>query len=240
MKRVRQRRRGKGSPVYRANSHKFKAAVAYKTYDEQEKTGLVKGELMELIHDPARGAPIMIVRFEEQPVALPAFGGAMKGAMLEGGVNAAVKDGNYLPLKSIPEGTIISNIELTPGDGGRITRTAGSKAKVVTKEKGKVTVIFPSKKTKKLNDNCRATIGIIAGGGHKLKPLIKAGRTHYKMKAKGLKWPIVSGSKRNAYEHPHGGKQHKMKKNKTVSRNAPPGAKVGSFAARRTGRSKRK
>ncbi|MFA5406010.1 MAG: 50S ribosomal protein L2 [Candidatus Nanoarchaeia archaeon] len=240
MKRVRQRRRGKGSPVYRANSHKFKAAVAYKTYDDAEKNSIIKGEVIDLMHDPARTAPIMVIKFDEQTIALPAIMGVVKGSIIEAGTSATIVEGNYLPLKSIPEGTLISNIELTPGDGGKVVRTAGSKAKIVNKEKNSVTIQLSSKKFKKINNNCRATIGVIAGGSHKLKPLIKAGNTYYKMKAKGVKWPIVSGSKRNAYEHPHGGKQHKMTKNKTVGRNAPPGAKVGSFGARRTGRSKRK
>jgi len=209
---------------------------SYKTYDDLEKSDVTKGEVLELVHDPARTAPLMIVRFKEQTVAVPATMGIMKGQFIEAGVKAPIKEGNYLPLKSIPEGTIISNIELTPGDGGKLVRTAGGKARIVSKDKNKVMVKLASKASKEVHEDCRASIGIIAGGGHQLKPLIKAGNSYYKKKARGGKrWPLVSATAKQACEHPHGGKQHRKRKSKTVSRNAPPGAKVGSFGASRTG-----
>ncbi|MBD3312092.1 50S ribosomal protein L2 [archaeon] len=235
-RRVKQRRRGKGSTTYRAVSHRFKAVSSYKTYDEAEKNNQCKGEVLDLVHDPARSAPLMIVRFNEQTVALPAPLGVMKGQQVEAGVSAEVKPGNNLPLKSIPDGTVISNIELTPGDGGKLVRSAGGRAKIVSHDNNQVMVKLNSKAVKSLNSNCRATVGVIAGSGHKNKPLVKAGKNFHKRKAKGLKWPVVSGTSKQASEHPHGGKQHRKRKSRTVSRHAPPGAKVGSFAAKRTGR----
>jgi large subunit ribosomal protein L2 len=178
----------------------------------------------------------MIVKYPQEIIAIPAIEGVTKGQEIQSGINAEVKQGNCLPLKSIPEGTVISNIELTPGDGGKLIRSAGSKAKLVSKEGGQIKIKLGLRRLKKLNKDCRATIGTIAGGGHKVKPLVKAGKNFHRKKAKGLKWPVVSGSAKNAVDHPHGGKQHRKRKSKTVSRNAPPGAKVGSFAARRTGR----
>ncbi len=236
-KRVPQRRRGKGSPVYRVNNHRFKAESCYHVYSDVERNSVVQGEVIELIHDPARTAPLMIVKFDDQITATPAILGVMRGQLIEGGVKAHIKEGNFLPLKSIPEGTIISNIELVPGDGGKFARSAGSKARLVSKDKGKVTVKLSSKYLKLINENCRASIGVIAGGGHKIKPLVKAGNNFYKKKARGGKrWPLVSATAKNAMDHPHGGKQHRKRKSRTVSRNAPPGAKVGSFGARRTGK----
>lgn len=211
--------------------------ACFKTYEENERNGLCNGKVLELIHDPSRRAPLMIVRFDVQTIAVPAPLGVMKGQVVQAGVNAPVELGNCLPLKSIPEGTVISNIELVPGDGGKLARTAGARARVVGKDKNNIIVKLTSKETKKLNENCRAQIGIIAGGGHKNKPLVKAGNNFYKWKAKGGKrWPLVRGCAKNAIDHPHGGKQHRKRKSRTVSRNAPPGKKVGSFASKRTGR----
>lgn len=235
-RRVKQRRRGKGTTTYRAVSHHFKGVSSYKTYDEAEKNSSCQGEVIDLIPDPSRSAPLMIVRFNNETIGLPATLGVMKGQQVEAGAKAEVKTGNNLPLKSIPDGTIISNIELSPGDGGKLARSAGARAKVISRDNNQVLIKLSSKATKKLHENCRATIGVVAGGGHKGKPLVKAGKNFHKRKAKGLKWPVVSGTSKQASEHPHGGKQHRKRKSRTVSRNAPPGAKVGSFGAKRTGR----
>ncbi len=239
-RRLPQRRRGKGTPTYKANSHRFKAEVCYKTYDEEEKTGVCYGRVIDIIHDPARTAPLMIVEYDYETVALPAPLGIAVGDVVEAGVNAQVANGNCLPLKAVPEGTFISNIELVPGDGGKIARSAGAKAKLVNKEGKYATIQLSSKKTKKIHIDCRCMIGVIAGGGHKTKPLVKAGNSYYKHKAKGKRWPHVRGCARNAIDHPHGGKQHRKRKSVTVSRHAPPGAKVGSIAARKTGRGKKR
>jgi len=91
-----------------------------------------------------------------------------------------------------------------------------------------------------LSPKCRATIGVLAGGGRPEKPLLKAGVSFYKMRAKNKLWPKVCGQSMNAVDHPHGGSRSSMKNYPyAVSRNAPPGAKVGSISARRTGRKKK-
>ncbi len=233
------RRRGKGTPTYRAKSHRYRAKVEYKTYEALEKEGKVIGEVVDLMHDPARNAPLMIVKYDTQITALPAVLGIKKGDIIEEGVTASIREGNILPLAAIPEGTTVSNIELRPGDGGALVRTAGSSAKIVRKDEKEVVIKLPSKKFKALNKMCRAMIGVIAGGGHKEKPLLKAGKNYYKKKARGKLWPIVSGTSKNPVEHPHGGGGGRSRKSRTVSRNAPPGAKVGTIASRRTGRRKK-
>ena len=105
----------------------------------------------------------------------------------------------------------------------------------------KAMVQLPSGTLKAFNPKCRATIGIVAGGGRPEKPFVKAGTKYHLTKAKGQHWPIVRGSAMNAVSHPHGGGMHQSPGGPyTVKRNTPPGAKVGLIAARRTGRKKRK
>ncbi len=151
-----------------------------------------------------------------------------------------VKKGYIMPLKDVPEGTMIFNIESQPGDGGKFVRASGSFAKIITKMDNQVIVQFPSKKQKKFNPNCRACIGSISGGGRLEKPILKAGLKYFKMKAKNKLWPSISGGAQNAVDHPFGNSRSSRKsKAKPVSKNAPPGRKVGMLSARRTGRKKR-
>jgi len=146
-----------------------------------------------------------------------------------------------MPLKNVPEGALIFNIESQPGDGGKFVRSSGSFAKVLTKTSKFVIVQFPSKKQKKFNPNCRVCIGNIAGGGRVEKPILKAGIKYFKMKAKNKLWPKVSGGAQNAVDHPFGNARSSRKsKARPAPRNAPPGRKVGMIAARRTGKKKRK
>jgi len=97
--------------------------------------------------------------------------------------------------------------------------------------------MLPSKKEIKLNSRCRATIGSVAGAGRTEKPFIKAGKKHYKMKAKNKLWPRTSAIKMNAIDHPFGsGRGKNLGKSKTPKRNSPPGRKVGQLRASRVGK----
>ena len=129
---------------------------------------------------------------------------------------------------------------MNPGDGGKFARASGTFAKIVSKSAGRVIVVLPSKKQKMFKPECRATIGVLAGGGREEKPFLKAGMKYFKMKAKNKVWPKVCGQSMNAVDHPHGGSRSSQKNYPyVVSRNAPPGAKVGSISGRRTGRKKK-
>jgi large subunit ribosomal protein L2 len=153
------------------------------------------------------------------------------------GAKAEPKPGNTLPLQHIPEGTLIYNLERKPADGGKMVRSAGTTATVVTVTKDQVMVLLPSKKEVPFSPNCRATIGVIAGGGRSEKPFVKAGKRHYLMRARGKLYPLTSGVAMNAVDHPFGcGRGRHVGKPKTVGQHAPPGAKVGKVRARRTGR----
>jgi large subunit ribosomal protein L2 len=103
----------------------------------------------------------------------------------------------------------------------------------------KTSVVMPSKAEVQLSSDCRAQLGVVAGGGITEQPLIKAGKNHYRMHSINRTWPTIRGVKSNPVDHPFGGKQHHKGKSSMTSRNAPPGRKVGHIAARSVGRKKR-
>ena len=103
-----------------------------------------------------------------------------------------------------------------------------------------VSISTPSRATLILNNECRAQLGVISGGGRLEKPLMKAGNQAYKKLARHRYWPTNRGVHQSAYTHPHGGKQHHVGKSTVVARSAPPGSKVGHIAAKSTGRRKSK
>lgn len=229
---LRQQRRGKGSPTYTSQSHRGKGDVEHKNAE-------LEGEVIDIINDPARTAPVAVVEFADGEVRnVLAPENIATGDKIELGVSAPVEPGNTLPLGEIPEGVPIHNIELQPGDGGKMVRSSGTYAFVVTHEKDGVRISLPSKEFKKLGTECRATIGKVAGGGRLEKPFVKAGNKSKAMKARGKKYPITSGVAMNAVDHPFGGSA-KPGKAKTVSRHAPPGRKVGNIGASRSGKKKR-
>ncbi len=234
-KRLNQQRRGKGSPTWRVPSHRFWGAVKLPV-----KQG--KGVVLDLVRDAIHSAPLALIKWEDgTEFLLPAAHGIAVGDIIEYSQGAEVKPGNVLPLGAIPEGTRIFNIELQPGDGGKLVRTAGSFAIVVGKEGDEVAVKLPSGAIKRLDARCRAVVGTVAGAGITEKPILKAGKKFHIMRAKNKYWPRVAAASMNAVEHPFGGgRVHRHTgKPETTSRNAPPGRKVGYIAARRTGRRKR-
>ncbi|WP_297419447.1 50S ribosomal protein L2 [Thermococcus sp.] len=233
-----QQRRGKGTTTFRAPSHRYRGAVKYVPLNLTKEKTLV-GKVVEILHDPGRTAPVARVKFEngtEKLIIAPE--GILVGEEISIGPNAPIKIGNTLPLALIPEGSYVYDIEGVPGDGGKYVRAGGAYALVVGKEKDKVIVQLPSGELRQFKPTCRATIGVVAGGGRLEKPLIKAGKAYYIAKARNRFWPKPRGVKMNAVNHPHGGKEHHIGRPSTVSRSAPPGRKVGHIAARRTGRRK--
>ena len=138
-----------------------------------------------------------------------------------------------------PEGTPVYNIEGSPGDGGKYVRSSGLTATIVSIDPSKAMIRLPSGQQKAFSPRCRATIGIVAGGGRTEKPFLKAGAVWHHTRVKARKWPVTRGAAMNAASHPHGGGSHQSPgRPSTVSRHAPPGRKVGNIAARRTGRKK--
>jgi len=235
-KRIIIQRRGKGGSTYRAPSHKYVTDLRYKSYDRAQKEGVVRGKVRDIIHSPERSAPLLVVEYEDREKGyLPGIEGVKVGDEVSLGAGAEIAMGNILPLADIPDGTPVCNIESQPGDGGSLVRASGAYALVVDHSRGKATVQLPSGKKKTLGEECRATVGLIAGGGRLEKPVLKAGKHHHIYKAKAKYWPIVTKVTMNPVDHPFGGKSHAPGKPKTISRRMPPGRKVGLIAARRTG-----
>ncbi|HEX32891.1 MAG TPA: 50S ribosomal protein L2 [Candidatus Aenigmarchaeota archaeon] len=240
-KRIRVQRRGRGLGRWKAPSHRFKFKLAYPSYDTIQKSGVGKAKIVNIQNDPARTVPVMIVEYNNKEYYLPATMNAYVGQEIELGIRASPAPGNIVPIGYVPEGAFVYNIELTPGDGGKLIRSSGTSARIVAHEKDYTIVKLPSKKFKRLNPMCRAIIGVAAGGGRRDKPFVKAGNKHKAMRARGKLHPVTSAVAMNAVSHPFGGKRRSTQKKlkRPVSRNAPPGKKVGSIAARRTGRRKK-
>jgi len=161
------------------------------------------------------------------------------GQFIYAGKKADLTVGNILPLGTLPEGTIVCNVEEKSGDRGALARSSGNFATVISQnfDSGHTRVKLPSGAKKLLAADCRATVGLIAGGGRIDKPIMKAGRAYWKFKSKRNSWPHVRGVAMNPVDHPHGGGNHQhIGHPATVRRDTSAGAKVGLIAARRTGR----
>ncbi|MCK5234302.1 MAG: 50S ribosomal protein L2 [Candidatus Aenigmarchaeota archaeon] len=231
-KRIISQRRGRGSPTYRANSHRYLTDAKYSAKDKKKVTD---GVVVDIEHDPSRNAPVALVRFKNNDKRyMIASEGSSVGKAVQVGAGSKCDLGNVLPVGDILEGTPVFNIEIAPGDGGKLVRSSGMSAIVSSHSGGKTVVKLPSKRFKSFNSMCRATIGVVAGGERKIKPFGKASNKSFNRKARGKLYPITSKTAMNAVDHKFGGDNKGIPT--TSSRNAPPGAKVGSIAARRTGK----
>ena len=240
-KRIRVQRRGRGSSTFRASTHKRVAPVQYPPMSKEEREGVIQGQIMEILHDPGRGSPLASIKLETGETYYSVVPeGVYEGQPTQIGGKASVEIGSVLPLGKIPEGTIVCNIELSPGDGGKLVRSSGSYATVVAHTPDGTILKLPSGKTRHFNDLCRATIGVISGAGRVDKPFLKAGAKFHLMKAKGHMYPRTRGIAMVAAAHPYGSSKRGGRKVTTVSRRAPPGKKVGLIAARSSGRKRRK
>jgi len=236
-KRIRAQRKGRGG-TFKAPTHKRVAPSRYIPLESVKDT-LVKATVEELVHEPGRGAPLALNRLESgMTFSVVAPEGVAVGQEIEFGSSAKPAIGNILPVGKISPGTSVSNLERSPGDGGKLVRSSGTYASLVSHTAEGTLVKLPSGKSIYLDDRCMATIGIISGAGRTDKPFLKAGKKQAWMSAKGRVYPITKGIAMNPADHPHGGGSHKSQSLKptTVSRTAPPGQKVGLIAARRTGR----
>lgn len=232
-KKLAQQRRGRRRGRYTVPSHKFRGKIKYG--NEKEMKGIVE----EIIHDPGRTSPLAKIRLQDKKqILVLATEGMEIGREIKFTENKGdCENGNILPIGTIPEGFPIYNIEIMPGDGGKLVRSGGSSATVVSHDAKKTVIKLPSGQFKTLDSSCRATIGIPAGGGRKDKPFLKAGNKYHAYRKKGKQYPIVRGVAMNAVAHPHGGGGHQhVGKPSSVSRGARPGRKVGNIASKRSGR----
>lgn len=230
-KRIISQRRGKGSLTYQVRKKAGALRPGYVSDD--------KGEFkcIKLIASPGHSVPIAkFVNKEGKIMETFAVNLLYVGQNINIGGN---KVGDVAKLGDLKNGTEVFNIEHNPKDGGKFVRTGGNAATIVAKEGGIMKIMMPSKRTKKFNVNCRATVGRAAGDGRMDKPVLKAGNKFYIMKSKSKLWPRTSAVKMNAIDHPFGSGRGKRMKSKIAKRNASPGKKVGLIRPSRTGRKKR-
>ena len=237
-------RKGKVGSVYTTPKSKRIAPPRYRNLDFAERQGYIKGVVRSVLHDPGRGAPLLKVdfrdpyRYKHRTEYFLAAEGTYSGQYIFCGRKATVSTGNVLPVNQITEGTTICNIESAVGDKGSYSRCTGTYATVVghSDDKSRTRIRLPSGARKTIPGSCRATVGVIAGGGRNEKPIMKAGALFHKFKRLRKRFPIVGGVRMNPVDHPHGGGNHKhLGKPGTISRFASAGQKVGLIAARRTG-----
>ncbi|MAG20420.1 50S ribosomal protein L2 [archaeon] len=237
-KRLIQQRRGRGTLTYKSPSHRYKTQVKHRSYDKIEKENVIYGKIINIVHCPGHSSPLAKIAYENGEKAyIFAPEGIRVTDIIASGNKAEVQPANTLPLKNIPKGTLIFNIEQNPGDGGKFIRSSGNFGRIVSNIKNRIIVEMPSKKQKTFLPNCRATIGVLAGSGRVDKPFVKAGKKFHAMKAKNKLYPKTSGVAMNAVDHPFGsGRGRHIGKPKTPPRNAPAGRNVGLIRAKRTGR----
>ncbi len=236
-KRILPQRRGKGAPQFRSAT---KGKLVALKYPQLDPSVTKEYRIKDIIHERGRGVPIAVLVAEDGSRAfLPAARQLEVGQKISIGPGAQIKDGNVLPIGSMPEGTLIFNIEKVLNDGGKFVKSAGTYAIVMGHEGNMTSVKMPSGKKVLIPSTSRATVGIAAGGGAEEKPFLKAGNKRRFMRSRARKWPVVRGVAMAAVYHPHGGGRHQHPgKPTTVARNTPPGRKVGHIAARKTGRGK--
>ncbi len=162
-------------------------------------------EVMTLEYDPNRTAFIALVKYEDgEKRYIIAPEGLKVGDKVRAGADADIKPGNALPMVNIPVGTVIHNVELHPGKGAQLVRSAGNMAQLMAKENGYAMVRLPSGELRNVPDNCMATIGVVSNADHSNVNIGKAGRTRHM----GIR-PTVRGSVMNTNDHPHGGGEGK-------------------------------
>ncbi|CAN0060471.1 unnamed protein product [Ectocarpus sp. 12 AP-2014] len=184
---IRGQRKGKGG-IFTSHTRLRKGPVKFRKLDYAERHGYIKGVVKDLIHEPGRGAPLAKVQFQNpykfkrDNELIVAVEGMYSGQFIYCGKKASLTVGNIMPVRSMPEGTVCSSIEAKVGDRGTFARCSGDYAVLIShdEEKGTSKLRLPSGSKKTISSDCRAMVGIVAGGGRTDKPMLKAGRAYHK------------------------------------------------------------
>jgi large subunit ribosomal protein L2 len=196
---------------YRGGGHKKK----YRIIDFKRNKKNAPAEVVSIEYDPNRTAFIALVTYadgEKRYIIAPQ--GLKVGAWVESGDNVVPEVGNALMLKNMPLGTNVHNIEMQPGQGGKLSRSAGSSAQLTNKEEKYAVLKMPSGELRKVLINCYATVGVVSNSDHSLQSMGKAGRNRWK----GIK-PRNRGVAMNPVDHPMGGGEGKASGGQPRSRN---------------------
>jgi large subunit ribosomal protein L2 len=194
---------GRITTRHRGGGHKRR----YRLIDFKRTKDGVPARVHSIEYDPNRSARIALLHYQDgekryilAPVRLRV------GQTVESGAAVDIRPGNAMPLRSMPTGTTVHNIELRPGQGGKMARSAGSSAQLVAKEGGKALLRLPSGEMRRVPEECRATVGQLGNVTHEIESGGKAGRTRWLGKR-----PTVRGTVMNPVDHPHGGGEGKNK-----------------------------
>ncbi len=186
---------------HRGGGHKR----SYRLIDFKRNKDNVPAKVAAIEYDPNRSARIALLHYldgEKRYILAP--NGIRVGDVIESGPNSDIRVGNALPLANIPNGSIVHNIELQPGKGGQMVRSAGGSAQIMAKEGSSVTLRLPSGEMRRVHMNCRATLGQVGNVDHENVVIGKAGRSRHLGQR-----PHVRGVAMNPVDHPHGGGEGK-------------------------------
>jgi large subunit ribosomal protein L2 len=179
----------------------------YRIIDFKRRKDGVPAKVASIEYDPNRSARIALLHYLDGAKAyILAPAGLQVGALVESGPTADIKPGNCLPLANIPTGTLVHNVELQPGKGGQMARSAGSGIQLVAKDGEHAVLRLPSGEMRRVLLVCRATVGQVGNSDHSNESGGKAGRSRWMGKR-----PTVRGSAMNPVDHPHGGGEGKSK-----------------------------
>jgi large subunit ribosomal protein L2 len=194
---------GRITTRHRGGGHKRR----YRLIDFKRLKDGVPAKVNSIEYDPNRSARIALLHYtdgEKRYILAPVR--LRVGQTVESGAAVDIRPGNAMPLRAMPTGTTVHNIELRPGQGGKMARSAGSSAQLVAKEGGKALLRLPSGEMRRVPEECRATVGQLGNVTHEIESGGKAGRSRWIGKR-----PTVRGTVMNPVDHPHGGGEGKNK-----------------------------
>jgi len=195
--------RGRITSRHQGGGHKRR----YRAIDFKRTKDGVPAKVAAIEYDPNRSARIALLHYADGAKSYILAPARLRvGAVLESGPAADIRPGNALPLANIPTGTLVHNVELRPGQGGRMARSAGSSVQLVAKDGNHGVLRLPSGELRRVPLDCRATVGQVGNSDHANQASGKAGRTRWLGKR-----PSVRGSAMNPVDHPHGGGEGKTK-----------------------------
>jgi large subunit ribosomal protein L2 len=194
---------GRITTRHRGGGHKRR----YRLIDFKRRKDGIPAKVNSIEYDPNRSARIALLHYadgEKRYILAPVR--LRVGQTVESGAAVDIRPGNAMPLRAMPTGTTVHNIELRPGQGGKMVRSAGGSAQLVAKEGGKALLRLPSGEMRRVPEECRATVGQLGNVTHEIESGGKAGRTRWMGKR-----PTVRGTVMNPVDHPHGGGEGKNK-----------------------------
>jgi large subunit ribosomal protein L2 len=195
--------KGRITTRHKGGGHKRR----YRVIDFKRVKDGIPAKVAGIEYDPNRSANIALLHYADGAKAYILAPARLRvGSTVESGPTADIKPGNALPLRNIPTGTLVHNVELKPGQGGKMARSAGSGVQLVGKDEGGAVVRLPSGELRRVPLTCRATVGQVGNVDHENITGGKAGRSRWRGKR-----PTVRGSAMNPVDHPHGGGEGKSK-----------------------------